>query len=156
MPSNSTIRHRASFVQTFKSEICAAIVGASLGFAFIGCDTRMAPAPTNVTPNMTTNSQSTSPTNSGVNVRDRDSSEKTPIDQNENQKDINITADIRKQIVATDMSTNAHNIKIITQDGKVTLRGPVNSEDEKSRVEKIAQDVAGKDQVDSQIEIAPK
>jgi hyperosmotically inducible periplasmic protein len=120
----------------------------------IGCETSSAPS--SATPNMSTDRDATSPTNSGVNVRDRDSSAKTPIDQNENQKDINITADIRKQVVATEMSTNAHNVKIITQDGKVTLRGPVDSEDEKSRIEKIAQDVAGKEHVDNQIEVTPK
>lgn len=125
----------------------------------VGCETETAPTPT--TPNMTTDRDSpspsnTSPTNSGINERDRDSSAKTPIDQNENQQDINITAEIRKQVVATEMSTNAHNVKIITQDGKVTLRGPVDSEDEKSRIEKIAQDVAGKENVDNQIEVTPK
>lgn len=91
-----------------------------------------------------------------MNERDRDSSAKTPIDQNENQKDIDITADIRKQIVATDMSTNAHNVKIITQDGKVTLRGPVDSAEEKANIEKIALSVAGEGQVDNQIEVTPK
>jgi hyperosmotically inducible periplasmic protein len=115
--------------------------------------------PTTSTPgtsNSIPDDDATSPTNSGVNVRDRDSSAKTPIDQNENQKDINITADIRKQIVATEMSTNAHNVKIITQDGKVTLRGPVNSEEEKANIEKIALSVAGEGQVDNQIEVTPK
>lgn len=100
-------------------------------------------------------SPTTSPTNSGINERDRDSTAKTPIDQNENQKDIQITADIRKQVVATEMSTNAHNVKIITQDGKVTLHGPVNSADEKTQIEKIAVGVAGADQVDNQLEVAP-
>jgi hypothetical protein len=42
-------------------------------------------------------SDMTDKTNSAVNARDRDSSSKTPIDQNENQKDINVTADIRKR-----------------------------------------------------------
>ena len=62
--------------------------------------------------------------NTEVNVRDRSEAAKTPIDQNENQKDIDITANIRKRVVDTKMSVNAQNVKIITQDGKVTLRGP--------------------------------
>ena len=70
--------------------------------------------------------------NTEVNVRDRTEAAKTPIDQNENQKDIDITANIRKRVVDTKMSVNAQNVKIITQDGKVTLRGPVKSEEEKS------------------------
>ncbi len=94
--------------------------------------------------------------NTAVNKRDRNSTAKTPIDQNENKKDIDVTATIRKRIVATKMSVNAHNVKIITQDGKVTLRGPVKSSDEKKQIEDIARDVAGKDNVDSQLEVETK
>ena len=93
--------------------------------------------------------------NTGRNVRDRDASAKTPIDQNENRKDIDVTAKIRKQVVDTKMSVNAQNVKIITQDGRVTLRGPVKSMDEKTRVETIAREVAGAANVDSQLEVAP-
>lgn len=91
--------------------------------------------------------------NSAVNVRDRESTAKTPLDQNENKKDISTTADIRKRVVDTKMSTNAQNVKIITQNGMVTLRGPVKSAEEKKRVEDIARTVAGVDKVDSQLEI---
>ena len=91
--------------------------------------------------------------NTGVNVRDSDGDVKTPIDQNENKVDVKITADIRKRVVDTKMSTNAQNIKIITQDGHVTLRGPVKSEEEKTRIGQIAEEVAGNGKVDNQIEI---
>lgn len=91
--------------------------------------------------------------NTAVNQRDRGTAAKTPLDQNENQSDIKITADIRKQVVDTDMSVNAQNVKIMTQDGKVTLRGPVKSDDEKAKIEQIAQAVAGKGKVDSQLEV---
>jgi osmotically-inducible protein OsmY len=93
------------------------------------------------------------PDNTGVNERDRSSTAKTPIDQNENQSDIDITASIRKQVVDTQMSVDAQNVKIITQDGKVTLRGPVANADEKKRIEDIAHKVAGVDKVDSQLEV---
>jgi hyperosmotically inducible periplasmic protein len=93
--------------------------------------------------------------NTAINERDRSKSVKTPIDQNENQKDINVTAGIRKRVVDTKMSVNAKNVKIITQDGKVTLRGPVKSDEEKKQIEKIAADVAGAGNVDSQLEIQP-
>ena len=95
-------------------------------------------------------------TNTGINARDRDSTAKTPIDQNENQADIDITAEIRKRVVDTKMSVIAQNVKIITQDGKVTLRGPVQTEDEKQRIEKFAMEVAGATNVDSQLEVNNK
>lgn len=92
-------------------------------------------------------------TNTGVNVRDRDDSSKTPIDQNETRADIKITADIRSRVVDTEMSVDAQNVKIITQDGSVTLRGPVHTAAEKATIEQIAADVAGKGNVVSQLEI---
>ena len=92
--------------------------------------------------------------NTEVNVRDRTDAVKTPIDQNENRNDIDITANIRKRVVDTKMSVNAQNVKIITQDGKVILRGPVKSEEEKAQIEKMAHEVAGAN-VDNQMEVQP-
>ena len=91
--------------------------------------------------------------NSAVNKRDRDASAKTPFDQNENKADIGITANIRKSVVDTKMSINAQNVKIITQDGVVTLRGPVKTQEEKDLVEEIALSVAGVKTVESQLEV---
>ena len=91
--------------------------------------------------------------NTDVNERDRNGAAKTPLDQNENKQDIGITAEIRKRVVDTKMSVNAQNVKIITQDGKVTLRGPVKSAEEKKQIEDIAHAVAGAGKVDSQLEI---
>ncbi|MCE9553441.1 MAG: BON domain-containing protein [Planctomycetes bacterium] len=91
--------------------------------------------------------------NTDVNERDRNGAAKTPIDQNENKQDIGVTAEIRKRVVDTKMSVNAQNVKIITQDGKVTLRGPVKSAEEKKQIEDIAQAVAGAGNVNSQLEI---
>lgn len=93
-------------------------------------------------------------TNTGINARDRNNTEKTPLDQSESNSDIRITADIRSRVVDTKMSVDAQNVKIITQNGKVTLRGPVHTADEKAQVEQIAMDVAGADKVDSKLEIA--
>jgi len=97
------------------------------------------------------------PDNTAKNQRDANTDlTKTPIDQDENQADINRTAEIRKRIIDTpDMSINARNVKIITSQGKVTLRGPVNSEAERDLVVKIAKDVAGEANVDNQVEVAP-
>jgi len=91
--------------------------------------------------------------NSVVNKRDHDGRLQTPIDQNENSADINTTASIRRTIVDTKMSVNAKNVKIITQDGFVTLRGPVKSPEEKLRIEEIARSVVGVKTIDSQLDV---
>jgi hyperosmotically inducible periplasmic protein len=76
--------------------------------------------------------------------------------QKMNPSDRAITQKIRKAIHEDkSLSTYAHNIKIITQDGKVTLRGPVRSDDEKSNLEAKAASVAGQENVTNQLEVAP-
>jgi osmotically-inducible protein OsmY len=100
-------------------------------------------------------SQTVEPDNSGRNVRDRDNQTKTPVDQSENEADRTITQNIRQALTADDsLSTNAKNVKIITNDGTVTLRGPVKSEKEKTDIEAKAKQVAGVKRVDNQIEVA--
>lgn len=95
------------------------------------------------------------PDNSGRNVRDRDDQNKTPGDQSESEADRAITQNIRQAVTADDsLSTNAKNVKIITSDGTVTLRGPVKSEKEKADIEAKAKQVAGVKKVDNQLEIA--
>ena len=95
------------------------------------------------------------PDNSGRNVRDRDDQNKTAGDQSESEADRAITQNIRDAITADDaLSTNGKNVKIITNDGAVTLRGPVNSEKEKSEIEAKAKQIAGVRKVDNQLEIA--
>jgi hyperosmotically inducible periplasmic protein len=98
-------------------------------------------------------SNAVKPDNTGVNTRDRDETAKTPIDQNENRADLDVTANIRKRVVDTKMSVNAQNVKIITQSGKVTLRGPVKTAEEKKQIEEFAHAVAGAGNVDSQLEV---
>lgn len=90
--------------------------------------------------------------NTGKNVRDRGAAAMTPIDQNENQADVKMTADIRSRVMDANLSINARNVKIITQDGRVTLRGPVENAGEKTRIEEIARSVAG-DKVFSELEV---
>jgi osmotically-inducible protein OsmY len=68
---------------------------------------------------------------------------------------VKTTAEIRQRITGdSSMSINARNIKIVTSQGKVTLRGPVASAAEKDAIDKMARDVAGSDNVDNQLEIA--
>ena len=95
------------------------------------------------------------PDNSGKNVRDRDEKSKTAGDQSENEADRTITQNIRAAITADDsLSTYGKNVKIITNDGTVTLRGPVKSDKEKADIEAKAKQVAGVKKVDNQLEIA--
>jgi len=99
--------------------------------------------------------QATAPDNSGTNVRDRNDQTKTAGDQSENEADRTISQNIRQALTADDsLSTNGKNAKVITIDGKVTLRGPVKSDQEKAAIAAKAQQVAGVKNVDNQLEIA--
>jgi hyperosmotically inducible protein len=93
------------------------------------------------------------PDNTKVN---KDQTSPTADQQKMNSSDRTITQQIRKAIHEDNsLSTYAHNIKVVTQEGKVTLRGPVRSDDEKSNIEAKAVAVAGKDNVTDQLTIAP-
>lgn len=91
--------------------------------------------------------------NTEINQRDSDGRTVLPADQYENQSDVNITAEIRRIILDEEMSINADNVKIITQDGRVTLRGPVASSRELRRIEEIALEVAGVRDVENLLEV---
>jgi osmotically-inducible protein OsmY len=95
--------------------------------------------------------------NSGKNVRDRQDNARTPGDQSNSKSDMTITQEVRKAVVADKaLSTNAHNVKIITKNGVVTLRGPVKSPEEKDTIAAKAKQVAGVKNVDNQLEIASR
>jgi hyperosmotically inducible protein len=97
------------------------------------------------------------PDNTKVNERDRSKDEPTADQQKNNRSDEDITKQIRQSIMSDkSLSTYAHNIKIITQNGQVTLKGPVRSEDEKKTVETKATEVAGENKVTSQLDTKPK
>jgi len=88
--------------------------------------------------------------------QNKDQTNPTADQQRMNPADRALTQKIRKAIHEdATLSTYAHNIKIISQDGKVTLRGPVRSEDEKANIEAKAVAVAGQGNVTDQLEIAP-
>lgn len=92
--------------------------------------------------------------NTGKNERDTSGETLTPIDQSNDPADIKITAETRKMVVDDDtLSSNAKNCKIITtKGGAVTLRGPVDSAEEKSAVAKHAK-MAGATSIDNQLEV---
>ncbi|HYQ46950.1 MAG TPA: BON domain-containing protein [Polyangiaceae bacterium] len=94
--------------------------------------------------------------NSRVNQRDRNSAALTPMDQGSSASDRAITQQIRKDLMNDKtLSFTAKNVKVITIDGKVTLRGPVKSEAERSAIEAAARRATGDGgRVDSQLEIS--
>jgi hyperosmotically inducible protein len=86
----------------------------------------------------------TKPDNTQVNKRDRSSTEVTADQQKTNAADQELTRNIRRSIIADkSLSSYAHNIKIISQNGVVTLKGPVKSDSEKQSVVAKAVAVAG-------------
>jgi osmotically-inducible protein OsmY len=92
----------------------------------------------------TASAQSPAPDNTKTNARDRNAAQKTAGDQSNTRPDLETTREIRKAIVADkDLSTYAHNIKIVTVSGKVTLKGPVHTEAERTAVAAKAADVVG-------------
>ena len=105
----------------------------------------------------TTQQASPAADNTKVNERDRSQNEPTADQQKENRSDRDITQQIRQSIMKDkSLSTYAHNVKVVTQDGQVTLKGPVRSEDEKEAIEAKAAEVAGDGKVTSDLNIKPQ
>jgi osmotically-inducible protein OsmY len=103
------------------------------------------------------NGQQPAADNTKTNQGDANKDATTADQQKMNPADRNTTKQIRKSIMQDkSLSTYAHNIKIITQEGKVTLKGPVRSEDEKANLEAKAVAVAGAGNVTDQLEVATK
>ena len=100
--------------------------------------------------------QGTKPDNTKVNKRDRSKAEPTADQQKENKSDRETAAAIRRAIVQDkSLSTYAHNVKVIVQNGTVTLKGPVRSDAERSAVQAKAAAVAGSATITNEITIAP-
>lgn len=115
------------------------------------------PADGKVDPNAppTAASYGTDADNTRVNERDRSSTALTPMDQGESTADRDMTQSIRKSVIADDsLSFTAKNVKIITRDGRVTLRGAVNNAREKTTIEKAAKDLAGAKMVTNELEVS--
>lgn len=93
--------------------------------------------------------------NTEKNERDQHVAALTPGDQGGSEADRTVTQRVRQGVVASDsLSVNGKNVKIITQDGVVTLRGPVKTDKEKADIAAIARSVAGVKSVDNQLEVA--
>jgi len=97
------------------------------------------------------------PDNTKMNKADRAAGAVTADQQKMNPADREVAQKIRKAIVADkSLSTYAHNVKVIVQNGMVTLKGPVRTDAEKSAVEAKATEVAGAGKVTNEITVAPK
>jgi osmotically-inducible protein OsmY len=99
----------------------------------------------------------TKPDNTAVNKRDQNPGEATADQQKMNAADRALTAKIRKAVIADkNLSSYAHNVKIISQNGTVTLKGPVRSDDEVTSIMSKATEGAGSpDKVVNQMSVKP-
>jgi hyperosmotically inducible periplasmic protein len=100
--------------------------------------------------------QQTPPDNTKVNKADRAKGAVTADQQKENDADRDLAKKIRQAVVGDkSLSTYAHNVKIVAQNGQVTLKGPVRSAQEKATIEAKATEIAGDGKVTNQITVAP-
>jgi len=100
---------------------------------------------------------SAAPDNTAVNVRDRQAATPTPVDQPNNKVDVQLAANVRQAIVNDrSLSMSAHNVKLVAASGVVTLRGPVATTQERTRVGELATHVAGVTRVDNQLDVTNK
>jgi hyperosmotically inducible periplasmic protein len=95
--------------------------------------------------------------NSKANQQDENKTGSTAERQKENSSDREITRQIRRAIVQDkSLSTYAHNVKVISRNGMVTLKGPVRSDEDKQAIEAKAKQIAGEGKVGDQLEVQPK
>ena len=98
--------------------------------------------------------EKTKPDNTATNERDRSGETQTSGDQSNSPTDLKITQAIRQALMKdTDLSMAAKNIKIITADGHVTLRGPVKTAQEKAKIDQLAKSAAGGAHIDDQLDV---
>jgi hyperosmotically inducible protein len=98
----------------------------------------------------TTPPASTAPDNSAKNKTHHTTADQQP----ENSSDRDITKKIRQSLIADkSLSTYGHNVKIITQNGAVTLKGPVHSQEEKQTIASKAAEVVGQDKVTDKLTV---
>jgi hyperosmotically inducible protein len=123
-----------------KSTISALLLSSTLAGSHV-----MAQTPTSVAPD-----------NSKTNKVDASNATATADTQSNSSADIDLTKRIRQSVMADkSLSTYAHNVKIVTNGGRVTLNGAVRSEAEKSAVEMKAAEIAGKENVTSALKVSP-
>ena len=101
-----------------------------------------------------TASDSTEADNTKRNSSEQNKNTDTAEKQSNSKDDLALTQKVRQAVMKDgSLSMNAKNVKIIAQDGKITLKGPVDSQQEKDTIATQAGDIAGKDKVDNQLEV---
>jgi hyperosmotically inducible protein len=94
------------------------------------------------------------PDNTTINERDRSGETKTSGDQSNSSADLKTTQAVRQALMKDgELSTSAKNIKVITANGQVTLRGPVKTAREKAKIDQLAKSAAGGAKIDNQLDI---
>ena len=94
------------------------------------------------------------PDNTATNERDRSGQTRTSGDQSNSSADLKTTQAIRRALMNDgELSMTAKNIKIITAEGQVTLRGPVKTAEEKAKIDQLARSAAGGAKIDDQLEV---
>jgi len=91
--------------------------------------------------------------NTGINKRDRDDKTLTPMDQKNNESDLKITQGIRQALMKGEYSMDAKNIKVITRNGTVTLRGPVKTAAELEKISVLVKAMPGIKSIDNQLQV---
>ena len=92
--------------------------------------------------------------NTAANKQDRDASRRTADQARNNMSDRDMMRHIRQDVVRDkSLSTYGHNVKIISRNGRVTLRGPVHSEEEKRAIEEHARKYAGEGNVTNEVTV---
>ena len=90
-------------------------------------------------------------------IQPNDGNAQTADDQKNNKDDVALTAKVRKAIMDDKtLSVTAKNVKIIAQNGMITLKGEVKTEEEKNTIASRARDIAGANQVSDLITVNPK
>ncbi len=98
--------------------------------------------------------EKTKPDNTATNERDRSGETQTSGDQTNNSADLKTTQAIRQALMKDgELSTTAKNIKVITANGQVTLRGPVKTVQEKAKIDQLAKSAAGGAKIDNQLDV---
>ena len=96
----------------------------------------------------------TNPDNTAINERDRSGETQTSGDQSNSSADLKITQAIRQALMKdSELSITAKNIKVITNNGQVTLRGPVRNAEEKAKINQLAKSAAGDAKIDDQLDV---
>lgn len=106
---------------------------------------------------MAADDKNVNPDNTGKNERDRSGETQTSGDQSNSSADLKTTQAIRQALMKdSELSATAKNIKVITANGHVTLRGPVKNAQEKAKIDQLAKSAAGGAQIEDQLEVTNK